>query len=127
MVVGVSAANVNDAQALRSLSSGYRPSDHAAAHVGDTPTRSGPTRRANRPATWRGYASATSLRGSPRPGVESSERLGRHRWKIERSNSWLFGYRRLAFRYERKGSYFLTLLGLATAMTCHKKPAKAAT
>lgn len=27
-----------------------------------------------------------------RSGIESGERLGRHRWKIERSISWLFGY-----------------------------------
>lgn len=55
-----------------------------------------------------------------RPGVESSERLGRHRWKIERSISWLFGYRRLTVRYERKGGHFLAFLGLAAAMTCYK-------
>lgn len=33
-----------------------------------------------------------------RPGIESGERLGRHRWKIERSIAWLFGYRRLTIR-----------------------------
>ncbi|MFC8267375.1 transposase [Streptomyces cinereoruber] len=62
-----------------------------------------------------------------RPGVESSERLGRHRWKIERSIAWLFGYLRLTVRYERKGSRFLALLGLAAALTCYKKLAKLAT
>jgi hypothetical protein len=30
-----------------------------------------------------------------RPGIESSTRLGRHRWVIERSLSWLMRYRRL--------------------------------
>jgi hypothetical protein len=53
-----------------------------------------------------------------RPGIESGERLGRYRGKIERSISWLFGYRRLTVRYERKGSHFL---GPAAALTCHKK------
>ncbi|GDY49502.1 hypothetical protein SVIO_111540 [Streptomyces violaceusniger] len=62
-----------------------------------------------------------------RPGIESSERLGRHRWKIERSISWLFGYRRLTVRYERKGNHFLAFLGLAAALTCYKKLAKLAT
>ncbi|MFI1647560.1 hypothetical protein ACH4XT_11555 [Streptomyces avidinii] len=38
------------------------------------------------------------------PGIESGQRLGPHRWKIERSIAWLFGYRRLTVRYERKGS-----------------------
>ncbi len=62
-----------------------------------------------------------------RPGIESSEHLGRHRWKIERSISWLFGYRRLTVRYERKGSHFLAFLGLAAALTCYKKLAKLTT
>ncbi|WP_275406568.1 hypothetical protein [Streptomyces griseus] len=30
--------------------------------------------------------------------------------KIERSTSWIFGYRRLTVRYERKGSHFLAFL-----------------
>ncbi|MFI6475984.1 transposase [Streptomyces sp. NPDC050516] len=62
-----------------------------------------------------------------RPGIESGERLGRHRWKIERSIAWLFGYRRLTVRYERKGSHFLAFLGLAAALTCYKKLATLAT
>lgn len=62
-----------------------------------------------------------------RPGIESSERLGRHRWKIERTISWLFGYRRLTVRYERKGSHFLAFLGLAAALTCYKKLVKITT
>lgn len=57
----------------------------------------------------------------------SGELLGRHRWKTERSISWLFGYRRLTVRYERKGSHFLALPGLAAALTCYKKLAKLAT
>jgi transposase len=36
-----------------------------------------------------------------RKGIESSERLGRRRWVIERTMSWLSGYRRLSPRYER--------------------------
>ncbi|MFC8016226.1 hypothetical protein ACFUR9_39450, partial [Streptomyces cinereoruber] len=51
----------------------------------------------------------------------------RHRWKIERSISWLFGYRRLTIRYERKGSHFLAFLGLAAAIGCYKKLAKITT
>ncbi|MEU3692830.1 hypothetical protein [Streptomyces narbonensis] len=62
-----------------------------------------------------------------RPGEESSERLGRHRWKIERSISWLFGYRHLTVRYERKGSHFLAFLGLAAFTACYKKLVKVAT
>ncbi|EFE64911.1 transposase [Streptomyces viridosporus ATCC 14672] len=36
-----------------------------------------------------------------RKGIESSERLGRRRRVVERTMSWLSGYRRLSPRYER--------------------------
>ena len=41
-----------------------------------------------------------------RRGVESSERLGRHRWQAEQSIAWLFGCRRLRLRYERASERF---------------------
>lgn len=36
-----------------------------------------------------------------RKGVESKEKLGKHRWVIERTFAWLARYRRLTIRYER--------------------------
>jgi len=33
--------------------------------------------------------------------IESSTRLGRHRWKVERSLSWLSCFRRLQWRWDR--------------------------
>ena len=36
-----------------------------------------------------------------RKGVESSTKLGRHRWVVERTLAWLSKYRRLTIRYER--------------------------
>ena len=53
-------------------------------------------------------------RSSPSPsrkGIESSERLGRRRWVVERTTAWLTGYRRLSHRYERHPSNYLALLG----------------
>jgi IS5 family transposase len=37
-----------------------------------------------------------------RPKVESSERLGRHRWVMERTFAWLDQMRRLVIRYEHR-------------------------
>jgi transposase len=34
--------------------------------------------------------------------VETSERLGQHRWIVERTLAWLNRFRRLAIRYERR-------------------------
>ncbi|WP_327181242.1 IS5 family transposase [Streptomyces sp. NBC_01334] len=56
-----------------------------------------------------------------RKGIDSSERLGRRRWVIERTMSWLTGYRRLNHRYERQPGNYLAFLGLASALCCYKR------
>ncbi|GAA4798551.1 hypothetical protein GCM10023220_28000 [Streptomyces ziwulingensis] len=56
-----------------------------------------------------------------RKGIEPSERLGRRRWAIERTVSWLSGYRRLSPRYERDPRNYLAFLGLAAALCCYKR------
>lgn len=59
-----------------------------------------------------------------RKGIDSSERLGRRRWVIERTISWLTGYRRLSPRYERHPRNYLAFLGLAAALCCYKRLGK---
>lgn len=56
-----------------------------------------------------------------RKGIEPKERLGRHRWVIERSMAWLTGYRRLTLRYERRADTFKAFLALAAALVCFKR------
>src|SRR5215210_7779733 len=53
-----------------------------------------------------------------RRGVESSERLGRYRWAVERSLAWLLGFRRLGVRYERRAEMLEGLLRLACTLIC---------
>jgi transposase len=62
-----------------------------------------------------------------RKGIEPTQKLGKHRWVIERTIAWLFGYRRLTLRHERKASHFCAFLTLAAALTCHKKLRKITT
>lgn len=45
-----------------------------------------------------------------RKAIGTSERLGRHRWKIERKIAYLDVYRRLTIRYERNGHSYLGFL-----------------
>ena len=52
---------------------------------------------------------------SPAVGVESSARLGRHRWKAERSIAWLAGCRRLRIRYDRDSEWFFAFAMLGCA------------
>ena len=51
-----------------------------------------------------------------RRGVESSQRLGRVRWKAERTIGWLFGCRRLRVRYERSDARFYAFVLLACSL-----------
>jgi len=53
-----------------------------------------------------------------RRGIESSERLGRHRWVVEHTLCGLNRYRRLRIRYERRADMHLALLQLGCALIC---------
>jgi IS5 family transposase len=53
-----------------------------------------------------------------RRGVESPERLGRHRWVVERTLAWLARFRRLTVRYERRLDILLGFHLLAAALIC---------
>ena len=62
-----------------------------------------------------------------RRGVESSDRLGRHRWKAERSIAWLAGCRRLRVRYDRDSERFFAFAMLACDRLCYNRLPCAAT
>jgi transposase len=53
-----------------------------------------------------------------RRGVDSSERLGRHRWVVERTLAWFARMRRLSIRYERRLDIHHTFTSLACSLIC---------
>ncbi len=53
-----------------------------------------------------------------RRGIESSEKLGRYRWVVERTLSWINRNRRLKVRYERRDDIHRAFLGLGCALIC---------
>ncbi len=53
-----------------------------------------------------------------RKGVDSRQRLGRHRWVIERTLAWLNRYRRLTVRYERRADIHQVFLTLGCCLIC---------
>lgn len=55
-----------------------------------------------------------------RRGIESSTRLGRYRWVIERTFSWLNRFRKLRVRYERKAAMYEALTLLGCCLICHR-------
>ncbi|MFI8194833.1 transposase [Streptomyces sp. NPDC085946] len=56
--------------------------------------------------------------------LESSTKLGGHRWVVERTASWLAGCRRLHRRYKRKVDHFLAFTTIACALVCNRRLAK---
>ncbi|KQX12891.1 transposase [Streptomyces sp. Root431] len=54
-------------------------------------------------------------------GIETSGRLGCHRWVVERTMSWLAGCRRLHRRYERKPEHFLAFTAIATSLINYRR------
>lgn len=122
--LGISAVNTHDSQGLQALVRGIPP----------IRSRRGPRRR--RPAKLhadKGYdyphlrrwlRSRGITPRIARRGVESFQRLGRHRWVVERTVSWLGGCRRLGRRYERKPEHFLAFVGIAAALICYRQLSK---
>lgn len=53
-----------------------------------------------------------------RRGIESSEKLGRYRWAVERTLSWVNRFRRLKVRYERREDIHQAFLDLGCALIC---------
>jgi IS5 family transposase len=53
-----------------------------------------------------------------RKGSDSSQRLGRHRWVVERTLAWLTRFRRLTIRYERRADIHQAFLTLGCALIC---------
>jgi transposase len=53
-----------------------------------------------------------------RRGVESSQRLGRHRWVVERTQAWVVAFRKLGLRYDRQAATVWAFLYLACALIC---------
>jgi transposase len=121
LAVRLSAANVHDSRWLEPVIDAIpsiigprgqpgRPRKRPAKLQADKAYDSSEKRRALRA---RGIAPRIARRGR-----ESSERLGRYRWIVERSLAWLLGYRRLGVRYERRSDLLLGFLHLACALVC---------
>ncbi|MFD9813036.1 IS5 family transposase [Streptomyces sp. NPDC059080] len=122
--VAISAANTHDSLALQPLVRGVPP----------VRSRRGPRRR--KPARLhadkvydydhlrRWLRSKGIVPRIARRGIESSQHLGRHRWVVERTMSWLSGCRRLHRRYERKAEQFLAFTAIATSLINYRRLTK---
>ena len=117
----LTAANVHDSRVLEEAVDAIEPIKGP---------RGRPGRRRKRPKKLhadKGYdfprcRKALRKRGitprTARRGIESSERLGRHRWVVERTLAWLAKYRRLTIRYERRNDIHEAFLHLGCSLIC---------
>jgi IS5 family transposase len=114
----VTAANVNDTSLFQAVVEDIppirTPSGRRRRRPGKLHADKGYDSQANR--TWlrrRGIRPRIARRG-----VDSSARLGRHRWKVERSLSWLSCWRRLQVRWDRDSGRWFAFVLVACAVVC---------
>ncbi|WP_416046923.1 IS5 family transposase [Cupriavidus basilensis] len=55
-----------------------------------------------------------------RRGIEKNDRLGKHRWVVERTHAWLAAFAKLRIRFERRLDIHLALLTLACTIICSR-------
>ena len=115
----ITAANVHDSMVFEELIDAIEPIKR--------PGRGRPRKRPEKLYADKAYddkkcARALGRRGIKRriarKGIESSEKLGRHRWVVERTLSWLAKYRRLTIRYERRDEIHEAFLHLGCSLIC---------
>ena len=71
--------------------------------------------RRRRPGEPVAAGTPTSLRGNRRR-PKTPDPLGRKRWPIERTNSWLRNWRRVSTRWEHNPDYWLAVIQTAAAL-----------
>ncbi len=93
-------------------------------------TRGRPRQRPRRLYADRGYdydvhrRSLRTLGITPRiarRGTPHGSGLGKVRWVVERTFSWLHQYKRLRIRWERRADIHLGLMQLACVLICYRK------
>ena len=121
LAVVLSAANVHDSKVLEEAMDAISPIKRSRGRSGR------PRKRPKKLHADKGYdfprcRQALRKRGiTPRiarRGIDSSENLGRYRWVVERTLSWVNRFRRLKVRYERREDIHQAFLDLGCALIC---------
>jgi transposase len=115
----LSAANVHDSMVFEELIDAVEPIKR--------PGRGRPRKRPEKLHADKAYddkkcKAALRKRGIKsriaRKGIESTEKLGQHRWVVERTLAWHAKYRRLTIRYERRDDVHEAFLHLGCSLIC---------
>jgi transposase len=121
LAVVLSAANVHDSKVLEQAVDAIEPIKRPRAKPG-RPRKRPKKLHADKAYDFPRCREALRKRGIKariaRRGIDSSEKLGRHRWVVERTLAWLSKYRRLTVRYERREDIHEAFLHLGCSLIC---------
>jgi IS5 family transposase len=120
LAVGLSAANTHDSVLLEAMVDAVEPVKGPRGRPRKRPAKLHGDKGYDYPRCRRALRRRGICPRIARRGIESSQRLGRHRYVVERSLAWLVGYRRLQVRYERRADILLGLMQLACSLICLK-------
>ena len=119
LAVQLSAANVHDSKLLEPVVDAVQPIRRPIGEPG-RPRRRPAKLHADKAYDFPEKRQALRQRGiTPRiarRGVDSSERLGRYRWTVERTQAWVVAFRKLGVRYDRQAATVWAFLHLACAL-----------
>jgi transposase len=118
LAVGLTAANVSDPTTLIWMVDAVPPIRGKPGHPRQRPDKMHGDKAYNSAANRAALRQRHILPRLARKGIEAKERLGRHRWVVERTMAWLHSFRRLAVRYERRADIHEAFLRLAAALIC---------
>ena len=121
LAVTQSAANAHDSTMLEAALDAIRPIKRPRGRPRKRPAKLHADKGYDYPRCRRACRRRGVVPRIARRGVDSSERLGRHRWKVERTLAWLAQFRRLAIRHERRADVHLALTTLACAIVCMRQ------
>jgi transposase len=118
LAVELTAANVHDSTMLEPVLDAVPPIRQCAGPHRKRPAKLHGDKAYDHPRCRRACRKRRVVPRIARRGVESSERLGRHRWVVEQTLAWFGRYRRLALRYERRTDILEGFHLLAAALIC---------
>jgi transposase len=125
LTVLISAANTHDSQLLVPLLDSIAPIRTRRGRPRRRPVKLHADKAYDQPALRREVRRRGIVVRIARKGIESSQRLGRHRWIVEACLAWLQRNRRLVRRYERKAEHFQAFADLGCALLCYRRLLKA--
>lgn len=112
----ISAANVHDSQKLEATVDAIPPIRQCVGRPRRRPAKLHADKGYDYPRCRRALRKRAIIPRIARRGIEGSERLGRHRWKVERTLAWFARFRRIVVRYERRSDIFAAFHHLAAAL-----------